>query len=131
MRISNWTMVKHFHKGEAWGDPDKMQLGLMLELDRFREWLGRTIVIHSGYRTDSHNHITGYHADLHIEGLSAVEQFIAAVRFGFTAIGVNPYWNNPGLHLGADPDDVPKRIWGYTENQEICELTPQYLAMIA
>ena len=86
---------------------------LLEKLYCLRQYVDRKIFIHSGYRAGD----TGLHGqkkafDIHIEGLSVVDQYLVAERFNFNGIGVYPYWNRPGLHV-----DVRFRHarWGKSE----------------
>jgi uncharacterized protein YcbK (DUF882 family) len=127
MNDLQWKLSRYFSADEAWGDPRKMRYELIFELDRLRDYVQKPIIIHSGYRENSRNHKTGYHADIHIEGMHHLDQFIVASRFGFTAIGLYPYWNNPGLHLGADPAEEWRRLWGKDYHGDYVGLTGDFL----
>tara|TARA_Y100000310_G_C20635866_1_gene791119 strand:- start:358 stop:777 length:420 start_codon:yes stop_codon:yes gene_type:complete len=106
MTPKRWSVIKYFSVAEAWGDPHKMDIDLILALDKLREAADKPIIIHGGYAESGHSensyHYRGMAADLHIEGYSLLDQFLLAERQGvFGGIGVYPFpeWNNPGLHL--------------------------------
>lgn len=111
MKKSDWNKIEHFTRSEKWGDPEKMNLMLLIELDRYRDYLKRRMIIHCGTQgkhTPDSQHYHGFAVDLHAEGIPLFDAFIAALRFGFTGIGIypqkkkkkgDPGWYNPGLHL--------------------------------
>lgn len=113
MKESDWKKIKHFTRAEKWGDPDRMKYALISELDRYREYLKKSMIIHCGIQGNhvpDSTHYNGLAVDLHVTGIPVFEAFIAALRFGFTGIGIYPQWNNPGLHL--DMRDAEHRaIW--------------------
>lgn len=97
----DWQKVKFFKPTEAWGNPDKLNPALVYALDALRAMTGRKITINNAYRAgDDKEHGKGNAADIVIEGLSVIDQLIAAERTRlFTGIGIYPYWNKPGLHV--------------------------------
>jgi len=102
--------LKYFTYGEKWGAPERISGLLLLTLDRVRESLGHTIVIHCGYeaagRVANSQHTIGNAVDYHVEGIpfydaytmqSAIFDFLQiSDRIGF---GIYPDWNTPGFHL--------------------------------
>ena len=114
MTADLWREIEFFHEGENWGEPMKMEYELLVELDGLRRFLGKPVTIHEGYATSGHAtnsaHYWGGAADLHVEGLPLLDQYLAAERFRFTGIGLYPHWNRPGLHL-----DVRRRVAGDPE----------------
>jgi len=109
-----WTKIKHFKSTENWGDADKVNPYLVMCLDDLREAVNRPIHIHCAYDTKGHAansfHYIGKAADIHIEGLSLVDAYLAVEKLGiFNGIGLYPFWTNPGLHL--DLRQNPAR-WG-------------------
>ena len=110
----DWNKVTHFTETENWGDWRKIDAFLIYALDALREMVGRPIIIHNAYATTGHSpnsqHYQGKAADIHIKGLSVLDQYIAAEKINlFNGIGVYPFWNTPGLHL--DVRQKPAR-WG-------------------
>ena len=103
MTTNEWQELTWFSSAENWGDADKMSYELLVKLDALRDFLGKRIVIHCGYATKGHSrnsmHYVGQAVDLHIEGLSVIEAWLASERFDFGGIGLYPKWENPGLHL--------------------------------
>lgn len=102
MTSNEWKEIRHFSPVENWGDASKMSYDLLRRLDALREFCGNGIVIHCGYETGGHSeksqHYLGNAADLHIEGVSLINQYLLAERFDFAGIGLYPGWNRPGLH---------------------------------
>lgn len=119
MKISDWEDLSYFTRNEKWGDPGRMDNGLVFTLDNLRHYVGRPIHVHCGWEwreTGWHPH--GVAADIHIENMHIIDQFVAASRFDeFNGIGVygKDVWANPGLHLDTRPRihrfDVEAR-WG-------------------
>lgn len=77
---------------------------LIYMLDDMDSYVSGKLVVHcvvDADRPSSNYHARGMAADLHIDGLSVLDQFIVAGRFPFTGIGVygNDVWHNPGLHV--------------------------------
>lgn len=84
---------------------DKMDNDFLNILDEFREFVGRSIYIHSDYRENSARHKTGKAVDIHIKDMNCLDQFLLAERFGkFEGIGIYPCWNNEGLHIDTAKD---------------------------
>jgi uncharacterized protein YcbK (DUF882 family) len=116
-----WSCLRYFKSTESWGDPEAISGNpagrvLLYQLDDLRGYVGRPIHIHSAYRPgDPGFHGSGCAVDVHIDGLSLWDQFMAAIRFQFSAIGVYPAWNNPGLHLDTRPmaSGQPRAMWAW------------------
>ena len=102
MRKEHWEQIGYFTPTENWGDPAKMSFELVKRLDCLREFCGNPIIIHCGYAIQGHSensqHYLGKAADLHIMGLSLINQYLLAERFNFGGIGLYPDWKHPGLH---------------------------------
>lgn len=107
---SDWKRMRNFHAWEAWGNWSLIDVRLVLELDKFRSFLNKKIVISCGtQKTHTRNsfHYQGLAVDVVIPRLgemSFLDLFIAASRFDFHGIGLYPDWkyngsNVPGLHL--------------------------------
>ena len=97
-----WTTITHFDPEENWGNPDEMNVLVVRDLDRLREYVGLPIHVHCGFerRITGGYHYYGMAVDFDIEGLSLIDQYFAAARFdGFNGIGLYPYWKTPGLHV--------------------------------
>lgn len=99
-----------------------MRLRLVQELDRFREFLGVRMVIScgtQGIHSKNSLHYTGDAVDLVIpdrNGLSLLDCFVAATRFGFTGIGLYRDWEYNktrvgGLHLEHSGLTHPTKYW--------------------
>lgn len=103
MTYEMWQDIPNFSPKEF--GTTGMSSVLIHTLQDMRNYTGRRINIHSGYRKGK----TGYHplcmaADLHIENLHIVDQLLIALRFdNFNGIGAYLWWNNPGLHLDVRP----------------------------
>ena len=127
MKNEDWSRLNHFSIDEktpwytpAWGDPSKMNLYLLLQLDAMREYVGSPFRIHCGYEITGHAP-NSYHnrdglgraVDFSCEGVDVDELFITALRFDFTSIGKYRYWSRPGLHVDVRPLShfQPKVCW--------------------
>ena len=105
--IETYGTLRHFGISESWGEPLQMDEDFLLALDEARHLVGRPFHIHSAFREGAvapsgrlSNHALGRAADLHIEGLGVVDQFLAIERLGLSfEIGLYLDWNQPGLHL--------------------------------
>jgi uncharacterized protein YcbK (DUF882 family) len=109
MTFMDWEQLTHFKPvgtQDRWGNPNLMDRELLFALEDLRNYTGRAIHIHCGYdkRDTPSWHEHGKAVDLHIEGLSVIDQFIAASRIdSFNGMGLYFWWNNPGLHLDTRP----------------------------
>jgi uncharacterized protein YcbK (DUF882 family) len=103
MSTVDWSRVRHFDRAEWVTDPDRVDARLVYLVDELREVVGQPIHIHVAWEEGGHvadsAHYAGRAVDLHMEGLTLAEQWLAAERFLFHGIGLYPYWNYPGLHL--------------------------------
>ena len=103
MTYDMWKEVKNFAP-KRFGTVNMSKI-LVFTLQDMRDYTGRRIFIHSGYRSGN----KGYHplnmaADLDIEGMHVIDQYLVAERFDeFNGIGVYPRWDRPGLHLDVRP----------------------------
>jgi uncharacterized protein YcbK (DUF882 family) len=96
--------LKHFKVSE-FNHYSKMDSDFLNILDAFREYVGKPIIIHSDWRSNSERHSTGKAVDIHIVGMNCLDQLLIAERFGrFKGIGIYPCWNNPGLHIDTAKD---------------------------
>ena len=117
MKVEDWDRLDHFSIDEktrgyepAWGDPSKMKLYLMLQLDAMRKYVGRPFRIHCGYEVEGHAPMS-YHSrdgicravDFDCAEVELDELFLIATKFDFSAIGRYPYWNHKGLHVDVRP----------------------------
>lgn len=99
MTYEEWDNITNFSPKE-FGATGMSKL-LIYTLQDMRDYTGRKIIIHSGFREGS----TGYHplkmaVDLHIEGLHVIDQYLIVERFdAFNGVGVYPNWNQPGIHV--------------------------------
>ena len=115
MTYEMWEDIDNFTPGEF--GTIQMSRVLIFTVQDMRDYTGRKINIHNGYRSGS----KGYHplkmaADLDIEGLHVIDQYLIAERFdAFNGIGVYPNWNSPGIHVDVRPHKERKSFdarWG-------------------
>lgn len=82
------------HCGKLVVDPDFLD-----RLQKVRDWMGRPLVVSSGYRCPAYNnevsktgfdgpHTTGQAADILIYGPDALRLIVAACDFGMTGVGI-------------------------------------------
>jgi uncharacterized protein YcbK (DUF882 family) len=125
--VSVLTIVPYlrYFKVSEFDSFDRMDLDFLNMLDAFREFVGKPIILHSDYRSNSDRHITGKAVDMHIVGMNCLDQLLIAERFGkFKGIGIYPSWNSPGLHI----DTAKNGRWlAYDSNgrQEYTSLTAE------
>jgi hypothetical protein len=132
MTPEQWQQIKFFSPSENWGDASRMAPQLIQELDHLRRFLGCRIIIHCGYepRDGKGFHPQGLAVDCHAENWGAVDFFLAALRFGFTGLGIYTWWDHPGLHLDWRPvaDIKPFRsLWGSTGPKEYVSLDGAFI----
>lgn len=127
-----WEDVDNF-------DPDEfgcvdMDRIFIYTLQAMRDYVGRKVIVHCGYELRE----SGYHpkkcaADLHIEGLHVVDQYLVASRFdNFVGIGLYLWWNSPGLHIDRRPKRnkfIPGARWLSVEKGKYLSLTAKNLKL--
>lgn len=115
MKPEDWERIDHFGPGEKWGDASMMRMALLLPVDQLRGLAETPAIVHAGYAIGGHSrgsyHYFGMAVDLHLVGLSLLEQYLLAERVGFGGIGCYPFWSSPGLHLDIRPPQFHYRWW--------------------
>lgn len=124
MTIEDWKKLRYFTIREAFGSPFLMNRDLMFMLDDYRDHLGKlngntSFIIHCGFSTKGHStssqHYVGRAVDGHVSDMILLDAFVAAVKFGFTGIGLYPCWSpHGGLHLDnriLEPHEERKIWW--------------------
>ncbi len=111
--MTNFEGLKHLvpHSNDFnWGDPNKLDLQLLLKLDSFAEQCGGRVVVTSAYRpaSDGSQHKVGKAADVMVIGtkLRLIDLYHLAERCGFQGIGIYPAWRYNGTILGGLHVDV-------------------------
>lgn len=125
----DWTKIKYFKKEEFGVDYDKMSQQLIFALDHLRSIVNRPIKINSAYRAQDpgSTHSAGLAADIVIQDLSLMDQYLIAEKMGlFASIGLYPAWSKPGLHL-----DVRKLKKGEIGKRWIRDKQDNYVALNA
>jgi hypothetical protein len=106
-----WQRIKWFTPAEFGRDYNKVEFDLVVMLDRLRTLIGAPITIKGAFATTGHSkksqHYLGRAADINIKGVSLLDAFNAAVKIGFTGIGVYPFWRTPGLHVDIRDSKQP------------------------
>jgi len=125
MTADLWQNIRYFKPTDNFGDPLKMSMSLIFVLDRLREYVNKPIIIHCGYeqRDTTSWHSEGLAVDLHIKGLSVVDQFLVTSRFSFSGIGIYKCWKSPGVHI----DQRPQKYAGMAGARWICLEHGKYL----
>jgi len=104
-----FNQLKHFTRGERWGDPDRMNGIILLLLDAVRDQYGCSFVIHCGYEGDGHTpssqHYIGNAVDFHIvtdghfhRQIDKMEIILGDLQVQ-CGLGIYPDWNRPGFHI--------------------------------
>lgn len=133
MTYPDWDQIPNFSPKE-FGATTMSKL-LIYTIQDMRNYVEkRKIYIHSGYRKGNR----GYHplamaADLYIEGLHVIDQFLIAERFdAFNGIGVYPNWRNPGIHVDVRPytkEGIDSR-WGCFKAGEYVKLDYEFVKQV-
>ena len=115
----DWCDIKNF-KTSKFTEPNKMDYHFINRLNKFRESIGKPIVIHSSYRDgDKGTHGEGIAVDMHIEGLNVLDMFLLVEKSDlFKGIGVYPNWNNPGLHIDMRRKEARWGCWTPTDSRK-------------
>ena len=132
MTYEMWKDIPNFSPKEF--GTIQMARKLIYTLQDMRDYTGRKINIHSGFRLGK----TGYHplkmaVDLDIEGLHVIDQYLIAERFdAFNGIGVYPNWNSPGIHVDVRPytkHGIDSR-WGCFESGKYVRLDYKFFKKV-
>ena len=126
-----WSKLKYFGRKENWGDPDKMDECLLLELDQLRYHLQSPLVILCGnqgkHSKNSYHYIKNGSCavDLIIPEYKKTpfDLILDVTRFKFTGIGYYPHWRYKdslgfGLHLDMRKSK-PARWMGIKDDKGI------------
>ena len=117
----DWSIVKHFTKGE-WGiHPELVDTKLIFLLDAIRHEYGKACIIHCAWAKAGHSsksyHYLGKAVDFHFEDndhkrqFELISSFPEAGGIGYYGPGV---WNHPGFHI----DIRPQRLY-WTERKGV------------
>ncbi len=141
MTEADWAGLKHFKITENWGEPEKMNRGLIYELDAFRDFISTSLFVVCG--TNKHHladsmHPSGNAVDVMFPEKSLKELFgifLSATRFKFMGIGLYPGWHYDGnviggLHLDCR-SEAHRALWmGVNEPEPISGIIKQtYVSM--
>ena len=127
MTAVDWNELRYFHIDErtpwgtpAWGNPLKVNLYLMLQMEALREYLKKPIRIHCAWELEGHED-NSYHTrdgicravDWSCAGVDLEELFLACTKFDFIGIGKYEFWNTPGMHTDVRPRSrlKPRTYW--------------------
>lgn len=102
---------------------NKMAFDFITKLDALRREVGFPLRVTSGYRCPVHNqnvsttgpngpHTTGRAVDLDVRGANALKLIEAALKAGFTGVGVQQKGATRFIHLDDLTDGRPM-IWSY------------------
>jgi hypothetical protein len=126
LRIEDWNDLKYFGLDEltpwetpAFPEPQRMNLALMLLMDRLRGNIGLPIHVHYSYEArDGGQHPKGRAIDCSCPDLGDPWLFWReAIKLPFEGIGVYENWNNKGLHLdvGRFASPLSPTLFWWTE----------------
>lgn len=110
MTQQDWSQIRFFSPQENWGDPFKMDFGLVWLLDSFREHHGRQIMVTCGTQgkhAKNSYHYVGKAVDVVIEcgKQSKLDVILSLMKFPITGLGIYPDWQyhkfsrSLGVHL--------------------------------
>ena len=113
--LNDIQLTNNFWLSEfACDDQVDIDIKLVKELQKLRDFIGKPIKVTSGYRTPERNkriggsskskHMEGIAADICVEGMSIEELYYIANHFAFNGIGVYNY------HLHVDVREK-KAFW--------------------
>jgi uncharacterized protein YcbK (DUF882 family) len=128
MQPFEWVHIRHFKESENWGDPLKLDFGLVWLLDSFREHVGKPMIVvcaTQGKHVKDSMHYVGKAVDIVVDAdeMSPLDIMLIAFRFPFTGFGVYPraryaeFIRPLGLHLDVRPVTALPR--GITQAQWI------------
>lgn len=116
MRVDDPWLESQYFADDDIKHPFNTNPQVVILMDEIREFFGCPVVIHRCHDPEaspkSQHYVDESHAiDFHVvTDMSLFDQFIALTRFpGTGAIGVYPYWNNPGFHI--DMRDGERAYW--------------------
>ena len=101
--LNDIKLTKNFYMSEfSCDDQVMLDMSLVIELQRLRDFIGKPITISSGYRTPERNkslknssskskHMEGIAADIYVEGMSVEELYYIVKHFNFNGIGIYNY----------------------------------------
>jgi len=118
----DWTGIKYF-KASEFDSPDlptsgeRMDKRLITFLDSLRNWLGRPVVITSGYRTEAHNKaVGGARNSAHLRGKAAdiactdTTLRFAIVKYALSSGLVRIELSQKHVHIDID-DTLPQNVF--------------------
>lgn len=124
-----WESIKNFTSAEF--NSDEMSISLIVGLQKVRDYVDRKIIIKSGYRKGKGYHGLKMAADIAIEGLHVVDQYLVVNRFNiFNGIGIYPNWNTPGLHVDIRPHVDYNAQWGCFQTGKYVSLNHSFFKKI-
>jgi uncharacterized protein YcbK (DUF882 family) len=137
--MPDWSKLKYFKPTEKWGNPDKMDMRLLVALDDFRHTLGIPIHIMEGYATSGHSsqsfHYKGLAVDCRLidpktnKARDLATHVLAAFKSPFTGVGIYTWGaTGPFLHLDVRPHQGIRTIWVSEQPQVYKPLTESFLS---
>lgn len=138
---SFWSKLRHFKKTENWGDASKMDVLLLMDLDRFREEIGHPFKLLAAYATSGHSEHSFHYLGRAVDGrfhdrktgkaLSAKAHLLAALKSPFNGIGIY-LWGSGGpfIHLDNRPMDGTRKVWVSPVQGKYENLTEAWMSKI-
>jgi uncharacterized protein YcbK (DUF882 family) len=134
-----WGNLKHFSKDEAWGDPERMNHSLLLQLDYFREASGVPFVVTNGFDTSGHVTNSYHYSGRAVDGrfveksgkvLSLREHIILALKSPFGGIGIYT-WSARGPFVHFDNRNIlgERKIWVCEKQGSYTPFTSEFLSL--
>jgi uncharacterized protein YcbK (DUF882 family) len=111
-QMINFDGIKYFKPDstDSWGDPSRMDTGLLRKLDKLRELAKAPIRVNRGFdangSTADSQHKYGRAVDIFCPSISLLDFYLLAEKAGFSGIGVYPHWHYQGTTCGGLHVDV-------------------------
>jgi len=117
----SWNKFRHFRRSEAWGDPDRMNIGFVYELDQFRDAVRKRFVVTRGFATTGHATDSYHYKGRAVDGrfvdedgvsLSLAEHIAICMQAPFNGIGIYTYSpNGTFVHFDNRLSQFRRVIW--------------------
>lgn len=108
MTPAEWATIKNFTNTENWGDQLKIKYCLVKELDLYREYISKPILISCGTQgkhTANSLHYEGLAVDIVFPWMNSQRELLDCLmqcfRFRFKGVGVYGHWKHRGLEIGG------------------------------
>lgn len=130
MTKTEWTKLRYFREDEPWGEPSRMNYGLLRDLDKARRMVGRPFYVTygtQGNHAPGSQHYKGLAVDFVVSpvGFNTLDAVLLMLRLKFDGIGVYVGAKYAGIkdpiafHVEHKPGRVHRGMWlGYKAEGE-------------